>query len=277
MRLATGISLLIILSLASPANAADFSACWVVSEFDYWSGQPQQITRCRIAGGGIVDYASDSSVPGRLFPLPGTDLAGLCWYYSSTDGNWLFAQLYSNGDAILGYTVSNLGGFAVLTGRIPRCTSEPTTTSNPVAEIWSYVTQYIHPPPLPDLNPDQGDGVTGLATYIGLPIPDPHAARLAGPAGEALDVQIRVSSVTIDWGDGVSDTYPATASAMAGYPTGIASHIYETKSDAIAISVSYNWTARWRVNGGAWSAIAVPATTTGIGYPVSEIISVITG
>ena len=63
---------------------------------------------------------------------------------------------------------------------------------------------------------------------------------------------------------------------MAGYPDGIATHIYETKEDSITVSVSYDWTARWRVAGGAWLAVAVPDTSTSVAYPVSEIVSVIT-
>lgn len=261
--------------IPQPALADGFSACWVVTTYDIF-GRPTQITRCRISGGDIVDYASDTGVPGRLYPRPGTDIDGPCWYYSSTDANWLFAELYSDGDAILGYSAGKRGGFAVVIGRVPRCTSEPTRTSEPVADVWSYVTEYIHPPPQPDLSPPGGDGVTGLETFVGVLVPDPHTARISGGGGALLDVEIEVSGITIDWGDGSSSTFPATSSAMAGYPDGIATHIYETKEDNITVSVSYDWTARWRVAGGAWLAIAVPDTSTIVAYPVSEIVSVIT-
>ena len=40
-------------------------------------------TRCRISGGSIVDYASDSAVPSQLYAQTGTDLTGQCWYYTS--------------------------------------------------------------------------------------------------------------------------------------------------------------------------------------------------
>ena len=263
--------------LALPAAAESFSACWVTTEMDRY-GFEQQITRCRLAGGDIVDYASDSSVPGRLYPHPGADLTGSCWYYSSTDGNWLFRQLFSDGDAILGYASGGFGGgVAVLSDRVPRCTSEPTPITNPSADAWSYVTEYIHPPPTPELNPTPGNGITGLETYVGVTVPDDHTARLTGDTGTLLDVFIEVSAVVVDWGDGHTTTYPADSTALSGYPDGIATHLYETKDYAgYNITVSYSWAARWRVVGSPWEALVVPNTSTSVIYPVAEIISVIT-
>ena len=139
MRISIGTIVLVLILPLMPAAAAEFSACWVTERLDSL-GRTEQITRCRISGGDIVDYASDTGVPGRLYPRPGTDINGPCWYYSSTDANWLFAELYSDGDAILGYSAGKRGGFAVVIGRVPRCTSKPTPTSEPVADVWSYVT-----------------------------------------------------------------------------------------------------------------------------------------
>ncbi len=42
------------------------------------------------------------------------------------------------------------------------------------------------------------------------------------------------------------------------------------------LSISYAWTARWRVVGEDWETLDVPDTTTSIVYPVAEIVSVIT-
>ena len=278
MRRTTGTVLIaIFLLVAGPLLAEEFTSCWVVREFNPVIAEFQQITRCRIAGGDIVDYASDDSVPGRLYPHPGTDLVGPCWYYSTADGNWRFAQLYGNGDALLGYSSGGFGGgFAIVTSRIARCTSEPTPITDPVADVWEYVTEYIHPPPEPDLNPEQGDGVTGLATFVGIPVPGLHVAQL-NSSGALLDVEIEVDGVIIDWGDDTTSTYPADAEALVGYPDGIANHVYEVKGDEFAITTSYDWTARWRVSGGVWQTLPVPNTSTTLSYPVAEIISVITG
>ena len=262
--------------LALPAAAESFSACWVATELDRY-GLEQQITRCRISGGDIVDYASDSTVPDQLYPQPGTDLDGACWYYTSRSGYWVISDLYANGDALLGYTDGTDGSFAIIVGRFPRCTSEPTPSSDPEGDAWEYVTQYIHAPPTPELNPAPGDGLTGLATYVRMPIPDDHTARLTDGAGTSLDVFIEVSAVIVDWGDGERSTYPANTTALSGYPDGIATHVYETKDDyGYDITVSYDWTARWRVAGGAWQPLDVPNTSTSVAYPVSEIVAVIT-
>lgn len=258
------------------ARAAEFSACWVTTVVSPITFVERQITRCRIAGGDVVDYASDSGVPGRLHPWPGTDLNGPCWYYSSSDGNWVFAQLYGNGDALLGYVAGIGGGFAMVTGRVPRCTSEPTPLADPATQVWDYVRDYIHPPPTPVLSPPAGDGVTGLETFVGVSVPTDHSATLNSPSGAVLNVFIEVSAVVVDWGDNTTDSFPAVTAALAGYPDGIATHVYETKADDYLIIVSYDWTARWRVTGGAWQPIAVPNTSTTVGYPVAEVVSVIT-
>lgn len=130
---------------------------------------------------------------------------------------------------------------------------------------------------MPELNPLPGDGVTGLDTYVGLPIPEEHFARLSR-SGTTLEVYIEVSAVIVTWGDGTKNTYPPTETALAGYPDGFATHVYEVKSEeGLSLSVSYDWTARWRVPGGSWTFLVVPDTTTTVSYPIAEIVSVLSG
>jgi hypothetical protein len=52
--------------------------------------------------------------------------------------------------------------------------------------------------------------------------------------------------------------------------------VYETKDEALTVTVAYDWTARWRVVGGTWALLAVPNTATTVVYPVAEIVSVLT-
>lgn len=261
-----------------PAHGEDFSACWVATEVDSLLGRERQITRCRIAGGDVVDYASDTSVPSRLYPNLGTDLTGECWYLTSAVTRWVYLSLFVNGDAILGFDPDPAPGqVALATERIPRCTSEPSPLVDPTTEAWQYVTHYIHAPPTPSVNPIPGDGVTGLETFVGVPVPEVHETQLASATGVTLDIYIEVSGVEIDWGDDRVDSFPADEAALAGYPDGLATHIYEVKHEAgYGLSISYDWTARWRVTGGEWEFLAVPDTTTIVDYPVAEIVSVIT-
>lgn len=260
------------------ARASEYIACWVESEPISGVGAERTVTRCRLAGGEIVDYASDTSIPVTLSPAAGTDLTGDCWYLTSLATNWIYLSLFLNGDAILGWDPdpATPGGVAFATGRIPRCTSEPNPNIDPTSEVWEYVISYIHPPPVPELSPAVGDGVTGLSTYAGVEVPDDHTATLSA-GGASLEVFIEVTAVVVDWGDGSTISFPAGVSDLSGYPDGIAIHTYEVKStEGYTIEVSYDWTASWRVPGGVWVFLPVPNTTSSVSYPVSEIVSVIT-
>ena len=261
---------------AIQAQAEDFSSCWVTTTIHPVFGTERQVTRCRISGGSIVDYASDSAVPSQLYAKPGTDLTGQCWYYTSAVTQYVILVQYGNGDADIGFDAGAPGGIVAIGPRLPRCTSEPNPATDPTADVYRYVTQYIHDPPTPQLNPKPGDGVTGLDTYIGVPVPADHKARLTS-GSTTLDIFIEVSAVIVEWGDGTIDSYPATSTALAGYPDGFATHVYDQKAETgVSLSVSYDWTARWRIVGGAWEFLAVPNTTTDVNYPVSEIVSVLT-
>jgi hypothetical protein len=201
---------LVLFLLPASALAESFSACWVVQTTDPWSGKTQTVTRCRISGGSIVDYASDSAVPSQLYAQTGTDLTGQCWYYTSAVTQYVILVQYANGDADIGFDPGGAGGIVAIGPTLPRCTSEPTAATDPMADVYSYVMQYIHDPPTPQLNPRSGDGVTGLDTYVGVAVPDDHSASLTSGA-TTLDVFIEVSAVTVNWGDGLVDSYPATS------------------------------------------------------------------
>ena len=275
MRSTIGIILVVVMSFtALPAQAESFSACWVTTRTNPFTGEQDQVTRCRISGGSIVDYASDSAVPSQLYAQTGTDLTGQCWYYTSAATQYVILVQYANGDADIGFDAGGGGGIVAIGPTLPRCTSEPTAATDPMADVYSYVMQYIHDPPTPQLNPGSGDGVTGLDTYVGVAVPDDHTASLTSGA-TTLDVFIEVSAVIVSWGDGTVDSYPATSTALAGYPDGFAAHVFEKSETGLSLSVAYDWTARWRIVGGSWEFLAVPNTTTTVAYPVSEIVSVL--
>jgi hypothetical protein len=258
--------------VATAAEAEDFSSCWVSTEIDAF-GRRSQITRCRIAGGEVVDYASDRSVPGRLYPNIGFDLTGQCWYLTSVETDYQIIPVSSDGGAELVLIVDGSPGAS---GYYRRCVSEPGVAVDPSAEAWEYVSTFVHPPPTPEVNPSPGDGVTGLETFVGVPVPPTHQTQLASASGVTLDIEIEVSGVVVDWGDSRVDSFPADESVLAGYPDGGARHVYEVKDDSgYDLGISYAWTARWRVPGGDWEYLDVPNTTTSIDYPVSEIVSVL--
>jgi len=268
------LTLLAFILLAQPAEADEYISCWVSTEVDPVLGRDRTVTRCRISGGEVVDFAGDDSVPARLYPNIGTDLLGECWYRTSVETNYQIIPLNPDGGAELVLIVDGSPGAS---GYFRRCTSEPGVTVDPSAEAWEYVSSFVHPPPTPDVNPSPGDGVTGLETFVGVPIPGVHDTQLSSGTGATLDIHIEVSGVVVDWGDDRIDAFPADQAALAGYPDGGARHVYEVKDVAgYDLSISYAWTARWRIAGEDWEFLDVPETTTSIVYPVAEIVSVIT-
>jgi hypothetical protein len=257
-----------------PAIGEEYAACWVAVEQHPVFGTETQITRCRLAGGDVVDYTDDDSVPSRLYPNIGSDLTGECWYLTSTETNYELLLVNINGGAEIALIVDNATGPV---GTYSRCVSEPGAAVDPEAEAWEYVSTFVHPPPSPDVNPTPGDGVTGLETFVSVPVPPLHQTQLASAGGNTLDIEIEVSGVVVDWGDSRIDTFPADQELLAGYPDGGARHIYELKDESgYDLGISYAWTARWRVGGGDWEYLEVPNTTTSIIYPVAEIVSVLT-
>ena len=57
----------------------------------------------RISGGNIVDFASDTAVPSKLYPQTGSDVTGQCWYYTSASTQYVILNQYANGDAGIGF------------------------------------------------------------------------------------------------------------------------------------------------------------------------------
>jgi len=243
-----------------------------------WTGVQTPVTRCRISGGDVVDYASDDEVPAVLYSNMGTDLTGQCWYLTSSPTPYVILARYADGSVEIGYDTDpgNPGGLVAIGPVVPRCSSEPAPETDPSADAWEYVMAYVHAPPTPDLSPAPGNGITGLPTYVGMDIPPDHSTTLSS-GSTTLEIEIRVDAVLVDWGDGTLDTFPPLAPVLAGYPDGSARHVFETKAnDGDGIEVAYDWTARWRVVGGTWEALPVPNTATSIPYPVAEVVSRLT-
>jgi hypothetical protein len=257
------------------ASAAEFRSCWVAEVIDPVTFDTRIVTRCRIAGGGTADYASDSSVPAVLYPNLGTDVDGLCWFYTSAVTQYIIITNYADGSADIAFVPdpSAGGGIMVVGPNLSRCTTEPTPVSDPATDAWDYVMSYIHDPPTPELNPQPGQGVTGLATYVGVDVPEPHETTLSS-GFTTIEIEITVDTVIVTWGDGHTSTYPADPDVLAGYPDGSATHIYEVKdSEGVDLTVEYDWHARWRTTGGTWATLPVPNTTTTINYPIAEVVS----
>lgn len=268
--------LIVALSLipSGRASADEYIACWVVQEVIPGIGVERSITRCRLAGGEIVEFASDNQVPDRLYPAMGSVGGVACWYYTSRANTlWVIVYVYPNGDADI--AVRSADSTPVAIGLYSRCDAEPDEI-DVIGAVWEYALSYTHPPPTPDLSPEPGFGVTGMETYLGVTVPERHTAVLSA-GGLALQLEIEVDSVIVHWGDGAITTHPADGPQLVAGPDGPAFHIYEQKMPSAQVAVAYSWEVHWRPVGAAWNTLAVPDTMTTLEYPVWEIVSVIGG
>lgn len=262
-------------------------SCWVEYRWDPLLNREIQVTVCRLVNGEIGEFP-DGEPPGILHPAVGTDTSGQCWYRTSTETDWEILSTFSDGSAILGLYIN--GWLTLDTERIPRCTSEPEPEEPPEEVAWEAITEYIHDPPQPDLNPPVGRGLTGMETHIGVPVPGPWSDSISIPL-YTIDVEVWVEALTVDWGDGTITSYPPGAFPdLTGYPDGAARHVYEVKTcdppgrdhdchpehSSYPLTVSYVWGARWRTNAGVWVTVNVPPSSTGVDYPVIEAVSTLT-
>ncbi len=86
--------------------------------------------------------------------------------------------------------------------------------------------------------------------------------------GYTVDVQVEPTGYTWHWGDGATDT---TQTPGQPYPSADVTHTYvhATKdSGALSLSVDVTYSARYRVDGGAWLDIPDTITIPGPGTPL---------
>lgn len=102
------------------------------------------------------------------------------------------------------------------------------------------------------------------ATLVGLPT---VLSTLALPFATELDVlgqhiEVRAEATSFTWhhGDGTTQT---TSSPGRPYPATDVTHVYARTASAAQLYVTVTWTARARVDGGAWRTLAEPLTTDG--------------
>jgi hypothetical protein len=290
-RLLVAVVIATLVLAGAAAVAAEVSACWVEQRQDLITGRPQSVTVCRIDG-AIVEYGTVIEVPAVLYPDVGTAAGVQCWFWTSRVTQWVIILRNADGSAILGWDPDGVpGGPLVVDTFAPVCTSEPIVVDPDVLVAWQVVRSYVQNRPEPVLDPPPPNGLAGLETRLGVAAPEPLTVRLVSPGtGRPLDVEAWVGAVRVDWGDGTVETYPlALVPHLTGTEDGAAVHVYEVKTCATGgdrchpslaaypIEVSYEWAVRWRVDGGPWQILAVPAATTAIDYPVGEVVGTVTG
>jgi hypothetical protein len=289
---AAALTVALVLGFGGSAAATETWTCWSGMGTD-GDGMAVQVTRCRLAGSTeTTDYGSSSVVPVVLRPQVGTDQTGLCWYWTTRNSDWVMLGVDDDRMATLGIDPDGVpGGPIILDADYPACTSEPADTPSTLAEAWELLSQYEHPFPGSVVDPPPGSGVTGMTVFVSEQPPAPWSAALVSPhSGLRIEVETFVEAVEVDWGDGAVVTVPAGAfELLTGWPDGSFGHVYETKTCAVPggprchpslvayeLTVSYIWTARYRIDGGPWLLIPVPPTSTTVAYDVDEILGLTT-
>jgi hypothetical protein len=78
-----------------------------------------------------------------------------------------------------------------------------------------------------------------------------------------------------DFGDGTTRTTEHSGRPWTPRGSGNISHTYERR-DRYELSVEALWSARYRINGGAWQPLGLFTTSEAREYPVRQIIAVLT-
>lgn len=253
---------------------------------------------CVITPTGIDCSAAGSSTSGGTTPggqVPGLPLRylatteqpqgqGRCWFWSPTPpGLDSWDSAYNQAILLTRWT-------------LPECPApEPAqvtlSTAWVVARAWEVFRSFPLAAPRPALQPPE-HGITGLASYLSAPSPAVLSHRETLPDGRVLRVRARVTAALVGWGDG-TPTLGYDPAALVPYPAGTARHLYHLKTcppdyraahpsggnchptlEAYPVTVTFRWTARYRL-GGSWVELGDLDRTTTIAYDVDEVVGVL--
>ena len=255
------------------AQSGESYVCWYEQVWDEDELRFVPGMKCRIDG--VIHDPGFPGEPGDVtlvYDL-GYDNVGECYYRRT--GPWPgWVPLAVNGTQILfGYDPDGIpGGVIVGDAWVEQCITEPTPGEPPRTLVYNFLSQYTFAEPDPDLVPD-AIGLAGATTYLNVDPPDPLEETLISPVtGQAIYVEIKVITVTIEWGDETEVSIPESQFGLfAPHPDGEVGHTWEAKAH-YTMGVDYNWFVRWRVESGPWNIVTIPATDWSAPYQVDEVV-----
>lgn len=116
---------------------------------------------------------------------------------------------------------------------------------SPREVAFSFLRQIVPPGPDPWIAP--GYAITGKPAFLETRAPTAAAHRYDTPLGP-LDVALRATTFSVDWGDRTgADTGPFAAPGRP-WPHGHATHTY-TVQESYDVTVTQSWDATWRLAG----------------------------
>lgn len=226
--------------------------------------------RCRLSDSSIAPLPVRSVTHS---PAVAEDLFGGCWY--GWWGDPIGREIVSVGPRRSAIRADHAEGGSrapdLRASRIRLCFGESAAS---VRErlVWEVLRRHRFALPAPLLAPVRG--LAGLEAYLNLAVPGEVCYELDDPdAAGPLTLEIAVSHVVVDWGDGgESLRYRAGSRASSGYPDGMVRHRYESVGTYV-VGVGFEWRVRWQVDGGPWHPVDVRPTAERVRYRVDEIVS----
>lgn len=230
---------------------------------------------CSFGGGTTSTTVTTTQPPLRYLVVSGSG-SGTCWYWSRYPPG-LDSLDPANDQAII-----------FTRAAYPRCvsTQPPTTTVDVTSTAWDVFRSWTLAAPSPRLRPTVG--ITNLDTVLTTPRPPALHHRETLPDGRVLEVEARVVSIVIAWGDGTPTFGHDPAAVASGgtrhayrvktcpgdyrrnHPRGVACH---PTLDAYPITVTHSWQGRYRT-GGSWIVLGTIPRSTTRSYDVDEVYGV---
>ncbi len=213
-----------------------------------------------------------------------------CFYMGTQASRRVFLELEDDGSLTYGWSPNgSLGGHTVI-GTASPCSWSRVEREEIEGYVWSEIGDYTHQSPVVSFDPPIPRGMVGIETFAALGTPSPWTYSSTSPyTGSSLSAEVKVRQVRIDWDDGPRQVFSGgDLSRLTGYPDGVASYTYQTKScsvpgrrcrqevGAYRIETSFVWSGWYRL-AGRRKTLRIPNTSSAADYPVTELIPLVVG
>ncbi|MDE0234661.1 MAG: hypothetical protein OXM62_06605 [bacterium] len=269
--------------LAAPATHSE-GVCTVGAAIDEGTGEVYPVTSCIHTDRRGSHYSVSFGSLDLQISSSG------CFYMGTKSTQWVFLELHEDGDLTYGWSPDGRRGGHRVVETAHRCSWPAVEREEIEGYVWSEIGDYAHQSPRVSFDPPFPRGLVGIETFAALTTPVPWDYTSTSPyTGRSLRAEVKVRQVRIDWDDGPAQVFgEALHAQLTGYPDGVASHTYQTKSceedgprcrtgvGAYEIATSFVWSG-WYAVGGGMKTLRVPNTYSTNAYPVTELISLVVG
>ncbi len=281
-----GITLVAGVSVSTPALADSHgyseAVCTVSFEVEPESEALRPVTECVHTEEGESSSVSSSGTYHLQIASRG------CFYLGSTFTQWVRLEYTEDGELEYGWSPDGRPGGHTVIGTARPCSWTGVEREEFEGFVWSRIGNYAHQSPEVSLDPPIPRGLMGIETFAAMNVPSPWTFSSTSPyTGTSLMAEVKMRQVTIDWDDGLMQVFSGSdLSAFTGYPDGVASHTYQSKSCETAsprcrdetgphqIETSYPWSGWYRV-GSRRRSLSIPNTCSSTDYPVAEMIPLV--